>query len=127
MSESGTNSQSGASLMEVLIVVAIAAILVTFAITQFGRSNRNLDRQNIAREFKVSLERARFDSVKRRASSSADESTVTVLSPTSFSYTTDLNQNGQIDNPAETRTVDFASRGSDVTIAGTAFVYPITI
>ena len=119
------STQSGASVMELVIVLAIAAILLTFAVAQFGRSGKNFDRQNIAREIKVSLERARFDSVKRRPDSVADMSKVTILSATSFSYTMDLNQNGQIDG-AETRTVDFAGR-SDVRIAGTDLVFPITI
>src|SRR5688572_16336099 len=118
--------QSGASLIELLVVLAISAVLFTVAATQLGGAGDNLKRQNVAREFKVSLERARFDSVKRRARNIADMSTVTVLSATSFSYTLDFNQNGRIDNPAETRLVDFANR-TDVRIAGTNFVYPITI
>ena len=119
-------NQSGASLLELLVVLVIAGILVTFAVAQFGRSRDNIGRQNIAREFKVSLERARFDSVKRRASSVGEMSTVKLLSATSFSYTTDLNQNGRIENPVETRTVDFGNR-SDVQVTGTGFIYPVTI
>lgn len=118
--------QKGASLIELLVVLAIGSILVTAAASQLGRSDKNLIRQNIAREFKVSLERARFDSVKRRPATPAEESKVTVLSATSFSYNTDLNQNGRLDNPGETITVDFANR-SDVRITGTNFVFPITV
>lgn len=121
-----STAQAGASLAELLIVVAIAAVLSTFAAALFGRSDSNFRRQNIAREFKVSLERARFDSVKRRASGVADMSTVKILSATSFSYTTDLNQNGKIDDPAETLTVDFGGR-SDVRIAASGLIFPVTI
>lgn len=121
-----TTEQAGASLTELLIVIAIAAVLSTFAAALFGRSDSNFRRQNIAREFKVSLERARFDSVKRRASSVADMSTVKILSATAFSYTTDLNQNGRIDDPAETLTVDFGGR-SDVRIVGNGLIFPVTI
>src|SRR3954465_3341651 len=110
--------QMGASLLELLVVLAIASILTTVAASQLGRSDKNLQRQNIAREFKISLERARFDSVKRRPTSPAEESKVTVISATSFSYTGDLNQNGRLDNPGETITVDFGNR-SDVRITGT--------
>ena len=112
--------------MELLICLAIGSILVTAAASQFGRSDRNLQRQNIAREFKVALERARFDSVKRRPATLAEQSRVTVLSATSFSYITDLNQNGRLDSPGENLTVNFANR-SDVRIVGTNFVFPITI
>jgi Tfp pilus assembly protein FimT len=118
--------QSGASLIVLLVVMAIGAVLFTVAASQFCDAGDNLIRHNVAREFKVSLERARFDSVKRRASNTADMSTVTVLSATSFSYAIDFNQNGVIDNPGETRLVDFASR-SNVKITGTNFVFPITI
>ena len=117
--------QSGASLIELLVVLTIAGILFTVAASQFGGSNDNLRRQNIAREFKVSLERARFDSVKRRATDAADMSTVTVLSATSFSYSIDFNQNGKLDD-GETRVVEFANR-TNVKITGTNFVFPITI
>lgn len=120
------NRQQGASLIELLVVLAIASILFTVAASQFGNSNDVLTRQNIAREFKVSLERARFDAVKRRAGTLAEMSTVTVLSETSFSYTIDFNQNGVIDDPGETKVVNFGSR-SNVTITGTNFVFPITI
>ena len=126
MKKLGMNTQSGVSVMELVIVLAIAAILLTFAAAQFGRAGDNFHRQNIARELKVSLERARFDSVKRRANGFADMSKVTILSETSFSYTADFNQNGEIDEPGETRTVDFADRG-DVRIAGNTLIFPITI
>ncbi len=118
--------QKGASLTEVLIVLTIGSILFVVAASQFGQSDKNLTRQNIAREFKVSLERARFDSVKRRPSNSAEQSRVTILSATSFSYTVDRNQNGRLDTPGETLTVDFGNR-SNVRITGTNFVFPITI
>lgn len=118
--------QRGASLTELLVVLVVGSILVTVGLSQLGGADRNLVRQNIAREFKVSLERPRFDSVKRRPSTSAEESRVTILSATSFTYTTDLNQNGRLDTPGETLTVDFANR-SNVRIVGTNFVYPITV
>ncbi len=53
--------------MELLIVLAIAAVLVTASVALFGRTTANIQRQNAARQFKNYLERARFDSIKRRA------------------------------------------------------------
>ena len=116
--------QIGASLTEVLMVLAVAAVLVVIAVPRFGSATNNLSRQNIAREFKVDLERARFDSVKRRAGTCSDMSRVTV-NRTSFSVTTDLNQNGTLET-AETQTVNFAGR-SDVTIVGYGVALPVTI
>ena len=121
----GMNAQSGFSVIETLIVLVVAAILVTFAVSRFGRSGDNFARQNIAREFKVDLERARFDSVKRRASVCANMSRVTINNATSFSVTTDLNQNGTLET-AETMDRSFANQG-DVTIIGNGVTLPLTI
>ncbi|MFN6962825.1 MAG: Tfp pilus assembly protein FimT/FimU [Pyrinomonadaceae bacterium] len=127
MRKSEFDSQRGVSMIELLVVLVIMAILFTLAAAQFGRSTQNLDRQNIAREFKVALERARFDAVKRRANTDATRSRVTISGPRTFSVTTDLNQNGTLDDPGETRTVDLTARAGNVYIAGTNFVYPVTV
>ena len=117
------DSQSGKSLIEVLIVVVISSVLVTFAVAQLGQSRSNLQRQNIARELKVSLERARFDSVKRRASVATNMARVRIDSATSFSVITDINQNGTIDT-TDVRQVNFSS--SNTRIVGIA-AFPVTI
>jgi len=120
MKKAEIKSQGGYSLIEILIVLAVVAIVVTFAVALFGASAKNLERQNIARQFKVSLERARFDSVKRRASNCADRARVEVTSPTSFNLITDSDQNGTIDVATETRTIEYGSR-SNVAIVDNAF------
>ena len=112
--------------MEILLVLVIASVLFTVAVTKLGASTDVLQRQNYARQFKVSLERARFDSVKRRATAVSDRSRVTIISPTSFSVTTDLNQNGRLDEPDETRLVNLTARGN-IRIVGNDLVFPITI
>ena len=94
MTKQRRDRQAGVSLIEVLIVLVIVAVLVTIAIAQFSRPKEVFQRQNIAREFKVALERARFDSVKRRPATVADEAKVIVNSSTSFSYITDLDGDG---------------------------------
>ncbi|MBA2378692.1 MAG: prepilin-type N-terminal cleavage/methylation domain-containing protein [Blastocatellia bacterium] len=117
---------AGFSLIELLVVLAVLGVLVTFAIMALGRSQQNLRRQSIAKEFKVVLERARFDSLKRRPSSCADMSRVEILSPTSFRYITDTNQDGTLQPDAEARVVDFGS--SPVRIVDeTPLVFPIII
>ena len=62
-----SSPQSGFSLIEVFIVLVIMGILTTLALLQLGTSRVDFQRQRISLEFKVYLERARFDSVKRRA------------------------------------------------------------
>ena len=125
MKKAGTISESGVSIVETLIVLVIVVIVVTFAVVSFSRGSRNLSRQNVAREFKVSLERARFDSVKRRASVCSDMSRVTVNNATSFTVTTDLNQNGTLE-AAEARDQVFGIQG-DVTMVGNGVTFPVTI
>ena len=111
--------------MEVLMVLVIVAIILGLAVTLLGRSKDIIQRQNSARQFKNYLERARFDSVKRRASDASQMATIRVLSATSYSYTIDLNQNGRIDD-AETITVN-TNAVADIQIAGTGLVFPVTI
>ncbi len=112
MSNRGHVSQQGFSLIEILIVLVVVGILATFAFLALGNSGENLDRQNIARSFKVALERARFDSVKRHPANCADQARVELTSPTSFDVVTDQDQNGTLNVGTETRTVDFGNRGN---------------
>ena len=75
-----------------MIVLSVSALLAGLAVTQLAGAKGNLTRQNIAREFKNSLERARFDSVKRRAGDEPNMAVVTVVNATSYMVTTDQNQ-----------------------------------
>ena len=118
------NSQSGVSLLELLIVLVVSAVLVTLAVAKIGSSKSNLQRQNIARQLKVYLERARFDSVKRRATKADDMARVTIDSATSFSLTTDLNQNGKTTDSTDVQRVDFS--GGDIKFVGIAS-YPVIV
>ncbi|MDQ3322790.1 MAG: prepilin-type N-terminal cleavage/methylation domain-containing protein [Acidobacteriota bacterium] len=124
MKKRNSVSQRGYSLIEIMIVLVITAILVTFAIARFGNAGTNFKRQNISRELKVNLERARFDSVKRRAENTA-RAEVTLVNATSFTVKTDMNQNGTLD-ASDTKTIDFTGQ-SNVKIVGDALVFPITI
>ena len=111
-------------MIEVFIVLVIVAVLVTIAVGSFGSATTNLNRQNIAREFKVSLERARFDSVKRRASVCSDMSGVTI-DESSFSLMIDMDSDGKLSDH-EVRTANLAQR-SDVTIVPNGLTLPITV
>jgi prepilin-type N-terminal cleavage/methylation domain-containing protein len=82
-------TQHAFSLIEVVVALVILGILSAFAIIAIGRSRKDLERQNVAKEFKISLERARFDSVKRRASDCNNMSRVEITSATSFTLLTD--------------------------------------
>lgn len=118
-------SQSGKSLLEILVVLAISAVLVTFSVAQFGNANKNFQVQNIVTELKANLERARSDSVKRHPADRNSMARITLNNAASFSVTTDLNGNGIIEN-VETRRVNFGAN-SDARIVGNNLVFPITL
>ncbi|HEX8737178.1 MAG TPA: prepilin-type N-terminal cleavage/methylation domain-containing protein [Pyrinomonadaceae bacterium] len=126
MKETESNFQKGFSLLELLIVIVIVGIISVMAMTQFGRTETRLQRQNIARELKVYLERARFDSIKRRAMvRDTDMARVVITSATAFSVTTDMNLNGVIDT-ADTRFMSLNGR-TDARIMLDSQTFPITI
>lgn len=106
-----------------MIVILIISILVVFAVAQFGDASSVFETQNVARELKVYLERARFDSVKRRPENASDMARVVLNNSTSISVTLDLNQDGVLQT-SETRTIDYSGR-NDVKIVGEALAYPI--
>lgn len=73
-------SQSGVSLVELLVVMIIIAVVASLAIIGRGGANETFQRQNGSRMLKAAFERARFDSVKRRADSA------TATDPRPFAY-----------------------------------------
>lgn len=91
--------QRGVSLIEILVVIVIISIVSAIALMQQGSANTQFQRQNIARELKVAFERARFDSVKRRAQppvnvGDPDPRARVVVNSNSFVLWTDVNANG---------------------------------
>lgn len=118
------NSQSGQTVIEMLVVLTIAAIIAVIAVLGLGDARGNLQRQNLVRELKVSLERARFDSLKRRVANVGEMARVTINSASSFSLATDLNRNGIIET-SDIRQVNFPA--GNVRIVGDNLVFPITI
>lgn len=119
------NSQSGMSLIEMLVVLTVGAVLVSMAVVRLTNARTNMDRQNVAREFKVNLERARFDAVKRRASVLADMTRITITGTNAYKVWIDLDQDGIL-QASEERTINFTGR-NNVKILGTNLVYPTTI
>jgi prepilin-type N-terminal cleavage/methylation domain-containing protein len=61
------NSESGVTLVELMVVTVIIAIVATVAIVYQSGADKQYQRQNGSRQLKEAFERARFDSVKRRA------------------------------------------------------------
>ena len=112
-------------MIELFIVLVIIAIVTTFALLTFGSSKVDLHRQAVTREFKIYLERARFDSVKRRADD-PNRANVVLNNATSFTVQLDYNEDGTL-LPNETRTVDFTERSHTQILVTDTLNYPITI
>ena len=121
-----SNLQHGFTLIEVLIVLVVLAVLTTLAILNFGNAKTDFQRQRIAREFKVYLERARFDSVKRSARDVNHMSKITLNNPSSFTAAIDLNENGVLDS-TDIRQVDFEQRSETQITVSDTFNYPVTV
>jgi prepilin-type N-terminal cleavage/methylation domain-containing protein len=85
-----TNShQAGVTLTELLVVVLVIATIAGFALMRSGAANEVLTRQNVAQQLKSALERARFDSVKRRADNIDNDYRAKVtVTPTSYTLRT---------------------------------------
>jgi prepilin-type N-terminal cleavage/methylation domain-containing protein len=91
----------GFSLVELFIVMTMIAIVTTFALTRFAQAQQGMRRANSARELIAYLERARLDSIRRRAMVPADMARVTVNSASSYTVVMDTNGDGILD-PART-------------------------
>ena len=114
------SGQQGVSLIEILVVITIISIVAALAFMQMGPANTQFQRQNVARELKVAFERARFDSVKRRAGNGVTPANV-VVNANSYMLNTDSNNDGTY----ETVTTNLAQ---NITIAGyTTMTLPVTV
>lgn len=126
MKVNSPRNQRGFSIVELLIVLVILGILTTLAIIQFRGASTDFERQRIVQEFKVYLERARFDSVKRRASVPSTMAQITLNGSSSFTAMLDFDGDGVM-RANETRVVDFSTRSSTQIIVTDTLNYPITM
>jgi prepilin-type N-terminal cleavage/methylation domain-containing protein len=88
-------SEAGVSLVELLVVCVIIGIVASLAILRPGSANEKLRRQTVSGQLKSAFERARFDSVKRRAVNE-DQKAKVVVAGNRFTLFTDVNMNGVI-------------------------------
>ena len=118
-------NQKGASLVELLAVILIIVIASTIAFMNIKKPKTQLERQNVARELKVAFERARFDSVKRRAQGGRRANVV--VSTNGFTTKTDLDSNGTIENSEDRLNTNWNSVISIRSQNGTALSGNVTV
>lgn len=102
--------------------MVVIGVLVVVAVIQVGSAPDDFDRQKIAKQLKVYIEKAKFDSVKRSPRTLNEMSSVTITSTTSFSVQTDLNMNGTL----ETFEIQQANL-NETRIKDTGWNFPIII
>ena len=98
---SSPESDRGFSLLELFIVMTMLTIVTTFALMRFAQAQQGMRRANSARELIAYLEKARLDSIRRRAIVPAQMARVTINSASSYTIVIDSNGDGTLD-PART-------------------------
>jgi type II secretory pathway pseudopilin PulG len=90
------HSESGFTLLQMVIVIAIIAVFSTVALVGVASARAGQRRVNSARLFASYLEKARVDSVRRRADGSADNplASITVLDANTYSVFMDFEATG---------------------------------
>jgi Tfp pilus assembly protein FimT len=117
------NGESGIGIPELLVVVAVIAILSTVALVNFRSARATLRMQNSVRQLASYLEKARIDAVRRHSTAE-----VTFTSPTSYTVHMDFLNTGsatdrtfnfengvQIASVAELPKITFNWRGRTIT------------
>lgn len=117
------SGESGVGIPELLVVVAIVAVISAVAITNFRSSRATLRTQNSVRQLASYMEKARIDAVRRHSTTE-----VKFTSPTSYTVNMDFSNTGvpttrsfdfesgaQVANNSGLPTVTFNWRGRTVT------------
>lgn len=90
---------AGFSVLELMIVAVMLTVLTGFAITQIDQARQNMTRANAVRELATNIEKARLDSVRRHATTSAQMAQVAIINANFYSVTLDANGDGVLDAP----------------------------
>ncbi len=116
---------SGFSMTELLMVMVVISIVAALALLQFGGSRDQFRRQNVAQQLKQAFERARFDSVKRRADGAGSPFASVNVNSTSYTLVTDLNGDGDTSDEGESVVTNLSGQtivpgpGSSITLPAT--------
>jgi prepilin-type N-terminal cleavage/methylation domain-containing protein len=90
---------NGFSVTELLLVIAMVSVIAGFAAFSLFRGNHTVDRTNTAVEIARYLQRARVDSIRRRAKDVDQMAQVKVFNRRSYSLAIDADGDNQLDIP----------------------------
>lgn len=96
-----SSGERGVTLLEALVVLAMMMVVMVFAMLRIVEAQQTLRLDNEIRQFKAYLEKARLDSIRRRAQTDAQMAKVTVNSLTSYTVQIDSDGNGVLDPPRQ--------------------------
>ncbi|MBD0372805.1 MAG: hypothetical protein ICV60_18315 [Pyrinomonadaceae bacterium] len=100
--------EQGFSLLQLVITIAIIAIVSVMATISISKAQADLRRENTIREFKAYLEKARLDSIRRHATSTTDQASVTITASNTYQVAADFNYDGTL-AASEVRTFNIPS------------------
>ncbi|HEX8491626.1 MAG TPA: prepilin-type N-terminal cleavage/methylation domain-containing protein [Pyrinomonadaceae bacterium] len=93
------NDESGASIIEILIVLAIIGVASTWAFMRIVEAQQATRLASATQELTAYLDKARQDSIRRHATAVNRMARVSITSATSYSVTLDADGDGQLDAP----------------------------
>lgn len=94
-----SNASAGFSVLDMLIVVVIVAIIVTYVLGQISTIQKPLARTNAAQRLTAYVQSARSDSIRRHASEINRMAQITVLDAQGYNVSLDANGDGNLDPP----------------------------
>jgi prepilin-type N-terminal cleavage/methylation domain-containing protein len=94
-----SRAERGASMLEMLIVVMIICIASTWAFLHIVEAQQSAQLAAQTQQLTAYLDKARLDSIRRRATIVNQMARVSIDSATSYSVTLDANGDGQLDAP----------------------------
>jgi len=90
---------AGFSVLDMLIVVVIVAIIVTYVLGQIRTIQKPLARTNAAQRLTAYIQNARSDSMRRHASEITRMAQITVVDAQAYNVSLDANGDGTLDPP----------------------------
>jgi Tfp pilus assembly protein FimT len=111
--------EGGFSLLQMIIAIAIIAIVTTFGFIAIKKSQTDMALSGAMRQFSSYLEKGRVEAVRRRTSVTV----ISIIDDSSYSVTLDSNYDGTL-SASETRTVTLPT---GVTFNAANLTFPATI